>query len=433
MDVLEFIKKSPSMFHAINNIKELLLKNNFIELNESDTWCLEKNKNYFFTRNLSTIIAFKMPNDFDDITYNICAAHSDSPTFKIKPNFKLDKSKYSMLNTEIYGGPILNTWLDRPLDIVGKVIIKENNKLVNKLVSFNKPMAIIPNCSIHYYKELNNGVKLDPQLELVPLCADINNDKDLLDLIASKLNINKEDIISHDLYLSLLDRGSYGGFNDEFIFAPQIDNLECSCALIESLINSKNNNHNVNLCAIFESEEIGSHTIAGAGSNILADTLKRISSVVGNNDEKHLISLSKSFVLSADNAQGFHPNYASKYDPTNSVYMNQGIVIKTAARGSYTTNAQSLSYFLEVCNNSKAKYQLNANRSNIPGGSTLGAISLAHVSVMSVDIGLAQIAMHSSMETAGRYDYIELVKAIEMFYKMHIKNKNDLECEYVLD
>ncbi|MGM9970333.1 MAG: M18 family aminopeptidase [Anaeroplasma sp.] len=425
MEFLDFLKKTPTAFHAVEEFKKELINNDFIELYEGQKWVLEHNKKYFFTRNQSSIVAFTIPANIDSLSFNISAAHTDSPTFKLKPNFSLDKGKYAMLNTEVYGGPILNTWMDRPLNIAGRIVYKENNAIVSKLISFDKPMAIIPNCSIHYYRELNKGVSLNPQIDLVPLVSIKNNEQtNLLSLAAEKLKINVDDIISHDLYLALLERGTLGGLNNEFIMAPQIDNLECSYACVKAIL-AAYNEASVNVCILFDNEEIGSMTRQGAGSKMLADTLERISYSLGLNQEEHKIALTNSFIVSADNAQGFHPNYSQKYDPTNSVYMNEGIVIKNAARGSYTTDAVSQAYFRTICELAGAKYQLNTNRSDVPGGSTLGAISLGNVSIHSVDIGLPQIAMHSAYETTGRYDLDELVKALNKFYSMHLQVSKD--------
>ena len=431
MKFLNFLKNAPTAFHAVKELSKILEDNGFIKIEENEKWNLNKGGKYYFTRNNSSLLAFIMPNKVESLSYNIVAAHTDSPTFKIKPNYTLIKDRYNELNTEIYGGPILNTWMDRPLNIAGRIIIKDNNELKTLLISFDKPMCIIPNCSIHYYRELNDGVKLNPQIDLMPILSDNNIDnKDLLDLISKKYNIKKENIISHDLYLSLIDRGTILGANDEFIVAPQIDNLESAYAIIDSLKDIDSKDNSINVAVLFDNEEIGSKTRQGAASMMLTDSLKRISLSLGLNEEEHLITLANSFIISLDNAQGYHPNYPNKYDPTNKSYLNDGIVIKNAARGSYTTDAMSQAYFIEICKKANAKYQLNTNRSDIPGGSTLGAISLSNVSIHSIDIGLAQIAMHSAMETAGRFDYDELIKALKEFYNTHLILKEDCHLSF---
>lgn len=423
-DFLKFIKDSPTAFHAAKNIRDILTDVDYVQLNESENWSLVPGGKYFIKRNSSSILAFTLPEEINSISYNITAAHLDSPTFKLKPNFKIEAGKYQKLNTEVYGGPIYNTWMDRPLNIAGRLIVSDNEGFHEELVSFDDAVCMIPNCSIHYYHELNKGVALNPQVDLLPIIS-TNKDFDLLEALASKYHIKKENIISHDLYLSLLDRGRLVGANKEFIMAPQIDNLECSYALLEALLNSKPKNNSINVMVLFDNEEIGSRTRQGAGSMMLHDTLERISLTLGFSYLEHKAFLNSSFIISADNAQGYHPNYPQKYDPTNASYMNEGIVIKNAARGSYTTDALSLAYFEKICKRCNAKYQKNTNRSDVPGGSTLGAISLMNVSIPSVDIGLPQIAMHSAYETAGAYDLEDLIKAITEFYQTHLCIEHD--------
>lgn len=420
MEFLDFIKKSPSKYHAVNEIAFMLDNSGFTKLDEKKSFDLKLGGKYYITRNLSSIIAFVIPNDIKNYGFNISAAHTDSPTFKLKPNYELELQGYSMLNTEVYGGPILNTFFDRPLNIAGKVMVNNNGKIETKLLSFDKFMCVIPNLCIHFNRNVNKGVELNPQIDLVPLMADRNNNISLDDLIAKELKINKENIISHDLFLATLDRGTIGGINSEFIMAPQIDNLECAYALTQGLINGKTKNNRINVMALFDSEEIGSMTRCGADSKFLEDTLYRISIALGKNYDNHIVALNNSFMVSADNAHAFHPNYQSKYDPTNRAYINEGIAIKSAARGSYTTDGYSEAIFKMICDRVDAKYQSITNRSDIPGGGTLGAISLAHISIPSVDIGLPQLAMHSAMETCGKYDLDELIKAMTEYYSVDL-------------
>lgn len=412
---LEFIKDTPTAFHASFKFKEELRESGFVELVEGEKWELQKGGKYYIGRNMSSVLAFVIP--YGDIkSFNITAAHLDSPTFKLKPNFTLEKGRYVKLNTEVYGGPIFSTWMDRPLGLAGRVIVNQNSQISAKLINIKEPILLIPNLPIHYNRNANKGVELNPQIDMLPLLGDKQQGNiDINELLANRLNVNKEDIISSDLYLTVLDRGCIAGVNGEFIMAPQIDNLECSHALVEALKESKPLD-SVNVCALFDNEEIGSTTMQGANGTLLEDTLRRINLSLGKSQEEHLMVLANSFIVSADNAQGFHPNYPGKYDETNACYLNEGIVIKNAARGSYSTNAMSSAYFQSICKKAGIKYQLNTNRSDVMGGSTLGAISTTHVSIPSVDIGLAQLAMHSAYETAGTLDYDYLVKAIKEFY-----------------
>lgn len=412
---LDFIKNTPTAFHAVSELKNILLEKGYIELSETNKWTLEKGGKYFLTRNSSSLVAFTVPvNDFK--SYKITAAHLDSPTFKLKPNFTLDRGRYLKLNTEVYGGPIYSTWFDRPLGIAGRVFVLEDNQIVERLININEPLTMIPNLPIHYNRKANSGMEYNPQIDLIPLYADKEFGKDTLtDLLADKLNVTKENILSSDLYLTVLDRGTLVGPNKEFVMAPQIDNLECSLALTLALIDSVNE-ENVNVCALFDNEEIGSSTRQGACGTLLEDTLKRVAYAFGLTEEDYLQKLAASFIISADNAQGFHPNYPGKYDETNPCYLNEGIVIKNAAKGSYSTDALSSAYFQKICKDANVKYQLNTNRSDVMGGSTLGALSLRHISIPSIDIGLAQLAMHSAMETAGSKDFASLIKVITEFY-----------------
>ena len=267
-----------------------------------------------------------------------------------------------MLNTEVYGGAILNSWFDRPLGISGRVILRTKGGVKTELVSLDKPMAIIANAPIHYRPELNTGVKNNPQIDLIPLFKDRGSNVDLYSIIAKKYNFVKEDIISSDLFLHVLDRGCVGGADESLIIAPQIDNLECSYAILESIKKCECNKNRINVSAFFNSEEIGSQTINGAASDLLSSVLERISLSLGYKIVEHKILLANSFMLSIDNAQGFNPNYPSLYDPTNAVYLNNGVVIKSAARGSYATNGLSLAIFEEICAKAKVKYQFNTNR-----------------------------------------------------------------------
>lgn len=415
MNLLEFLSSSKSAYHAIENLKSMLDEAGFQRLDEGKHWNLQLGKKYYIIRNDASIVAFTTPREIDFVKFNIVAAHSDSPTFKLKPNFKYNKGKYNMLNTEVYGGPIFSTWMDRPLDIVGRVLVKEKNKIKSKLVSFDKPMAIIPNSPIHFYPELNTGAKLNPQVDLIPLFS-MDNEKGLLSYVAEKLEVAEDEILGYDLYLATLDKATIGGANDEFIYSPRIDNLECSYAIINNLINSSTRKNALNFGVVFNNEEVGSLTREGAASGFLADTINRVSHQLGLDDERYRVALANSFIISADNAQGFHPNYPQNYDPTNDCHMGGGVVIKSSARGAYTTDGYSGAILVDLCKRHDVKYQFTTNRSDKRGGSTLGAISLSHLSIPSVDIGLAQLAMHSSLETALKADFDELEKLVLTFY-----------------
>ncbi|MDE5715521.1 MAG: M18 family aminopeptidase [Anaeroplasmataceae bacterium] len=421
---LKFIEETPTAFHAAKKIKEILIQHGFQELLEHQEWNLKKGGKYFIGRNMSSVLAFVIPNG-EVKGFNITAAHLDSPTFKLKPNFCLERGNYQSFNVEVYGSPIFSTWMDRPLGVAGRVIVNEKNQIVSKLVNLRQGIAMIPNMPIHYNRDANKGIELNPQVDMLPLFQDktIGN-KDLYDMISKELKIKKEDIVSSDLYLTNLDRGMLVGVNQEFIMAPQIDNLECSYGLLCALLES-NPSEAINVCMLFDNEEIGSSTIQGADGTMLEVSLRRICLALSKTEEEYYQMLANSFMVSADNAQGYHPNHPEKYDKTNACYLNQGIVIKNAARGSYSTDGMSSAYFQHICQRVNVNVQKNTNRSDILGGSTLGAISLRHVSIPSVDIGLAQLAMHSAYETAGSLDLKDLIKAIKEFYNSFFNFTNE--------
>ncbi len=428
-EFLNFIKKTPTAYQAADEFKKMLLENGYIEIGEKDVWKLQAGGKYFFGRNMSSLMAFEIPSQTPQ-SFHITAAHLDSPTFKIKPNGMLEKASYLKLNTEVYGSPIYSTWMDRPLGIAGRIFVKENQQIVGKLVNITRPVVCIPHLPIHYDRNANKGVELNPQVDMLPIFGEAGSEiKDFNSFLAEELGIKKEAIVSSDLYLTLLDRGCLVGRNNEFIMAPQIDNLECSYGLTRAMLMSHPKD-SINILALFDNEEIGSSTLQGANGTMLSETLKRIALSLNLKEEEYYVLLANSFIISADNAQGFHPNYPQKYDEGNACYLNRGIVIKNAARGSYSTDGFSSAIFQGICQFSGAHYQLNTNRSDILGGSTLGAISIRHVSIPSVDIGLAQLAMHSAYETAGSQDLTDLVKAIRYFYTNSINFTGECKINY---
>lgn len=422
-EFLKFIKYAKSQYHACDYFKNRLLDNGFIELNENDKFNLKCGNKYFFTRNNSSLFIFTIPNDLNNIGFNISAAHLDSPTLKLKPNALFNKNGYYCLDTEIYGGPIYSSFVDRPLDIAGRILINNDGIIENKLFSFDKGIVSIPNLCIHFNRDINKEFQYNPQENLIPILGKAECEMDLLDLISKKSKIKKDDILAYDLNVALNDRGEKLGLNDEFIMAPQIDNLESSYALFEGILNDLG--PNINVLALFDNEEIGSKTRQGASSNALEITLDRILTSLNINDEDRYIIYANSFMISSDNAHAFHPLYANKYDDLNKAYLNEGVVIKSSARGNYSTDGYSLAIFKKLCELADTKYQYMSNRSDIAGGSTLACLSLEHVSIPTVDIGLPELAMHSSYEMCGSYDIMELIKVIKKFYQIKINHIND--------
>lgn len=422
--LFKFIENSPSCFHAIKTITEELKNEGFVELKEKDTWQIEKGKKYYVTRNLSSVIAFKIPqNDFK--SFHIVASHSDSPTFKIKENAEIEvNNKYVKLNTEKYGGMICSTWFDRPLSIAGRILVKENNAVKTHLVNIDKDLVIIPNLAIHMNREVNDGYKYNAQIDMLPLYGDNSSKGSLMKTIAKEAEVEEESILGTDLFLYNRMNGTKIGANEEYISSPRLDDLECAFTSLSAFL-SENTSNSASVYCVFDNEEVGSGTKQGADSTFLYDVLRRINISLGKTEEDYYRLISSSFMVSADNAHALHPNYTDKSDPTNKVYMNDGIVIKYNANQKYTTDAVSASIFKSICDSVDVPYQTFTNRSDILGGSTLGNISNAHVSLNTIDIGLAQLAMHSTYETAGAKDVTYMIDAIKAFYNTSIEQVED--------
>ena len=422
--LFKFIENSPSCFHAIKTITEELKNEGFVEIKEKDTWQIEQGKKYYVTRNLSSVIAFKIPqNDFK--SFNIVASHSDSPTFKIKANAEIEvKNKYVKLNTEKYGGMICSTWFDRPLSIAGRILVKENNAVKTHLVNIDKDLVIIPNLAIHMNREVNDGYTYNAQIDMLPLYGDNSSKGSLMKTIAKEVNVEEESILGTDLFLYNRMNGTKIGANEEYISSPRLDDLECAFTSLSAFL-SENTSNSASVYCVFDNEEVGSGTKQGADSTFLYDVLRRINISLGKTEEDYYRLISSSFMVSADNAHALHPNYTDKSDLTNKVYMNDGIVIKYNANQKYTTDAVSASIFKTICDSVDVPYQTFTNRSDILGGSTLGNISNAHVSLNTIDIGLAQLAMHSTYETAGAKDVTYMIDAIKAFYNTSIEQVED--------
>ncbi len=430
-DLLDFIQHSPSMFHSISSIQKKLDQNDFIYLREDENWNLEKGKNYYTIRNHSSMIAFKLGETLDDYHYQMCASHSDSPTFKIKtvPELK-GQGEYLKLDVEAYGGMIDSTWFDKPLTVAGRALVRTSNGLENKLVYIDKDILLIPSLAIHMNREVNKGVALNRQVDLCPLVSTGElKQGDFRKYIASKLNVELEDLLGLDLFLVNRQKPVIWGIKDEFISSPKLDDLECAYVTLESFIHSKNEHH-INVYCCFDNEEVGSNTKQGAMSTFLQDVLKRINIGLHKTEEDYYTAIAKSFLVSADNAHAVHPNHPEKTDTVNCTYMNSGVVIKESANQKYTTDAFSRSIFMEICHRANVPYQTFANRSDMVGGSTLGNLSNTQVSVHCVDIGLPQLAMHSSYETAGVKDIETTILALTKYYSTNIKINNFEKVEF---
>lgn len=416
--LLNFIKYSKTQYHAVKKIKEILDDLNYTELKEESIYNIKPLSNYYIIRNNSSIMAFKTPKDINNTSLKIVASHTDSPTFKVKPNNQLIQDVYSSLNTEVYGGPIYSSFFDKPLSLAGRVFIEDGNYIKEELLDFDYDMLVIPNECIHFNRDINTGKKYNEQIDLLPLLG--NKDLNLDDLISKELNIDKSNILSYDLQIYNRFRGNIIGPSKEYFMAPQIDNLESAYLTLQGFIKS-NNQDDLNIYISFDNEEVGSKTKQGAASDFMLRNIERIFNALNSNSDSLSRAISSGILVSCDNAHAVHPNDIAKTDKLNKVYMNEGIVIKHNANQSYTTDGLSSAVLKSIFNKHNIKYQDFTNKSDVRGGSTLGAISLSQLTIPSVDIGLAQLAMHSSCETAGCKDAQILINGIEVFYNAKIR------------
>jgi aspartyl aminopeptidase len=414
--MLTFIDESPSCFHVVNNLKERLKKEGFKELKETESWKLSAGK-YFVTRNDSSIISFKIPKkDFKG--FNMIASHSDSPSFKIKENPEIAAAgAYIKLNVEKYGGMLCAEWFDRPLSVAGRVIAADKKKgVVSKLVYVDRDLLMIPALAIHMNREANDGYKYNAQVDMLPIFGDASSKDKFFEIIAKAAGVRKEDILGHDLFLCNRVKPTVWGADGEFIGSARLDDQECVYTTFEGFLNAKETDY-CSVHCVFDNEEVGSTTKQGAASTFLKDTLTRINYSLGRDLEQYHTAVANSFMISADNAHAVHPNYAEKADPVNRPVMNGGIVIKFNANQKYTTDAVSAARFKQLCNKAGVPFQTFTNRSDMAGGSTLGNISTEQVAVSTVDIGLAQLAMHSPYETAGSKDPEYMALVSQTFYQ----------------
>lgn len=423
--LINFIQQSPSSFHVVKNAEKILQENGFNEIKLEETWNLEKEGKYYIVKNKSAIIAFEVgKGEIEREGFRLIGAHTDAPCFRIKPNPEIIvEDKYLKLNTEVYGGPILNTWFDRPLSLAGRVSIKTDNPLdpEEKLIDFKKPLMIIPNLAIHMNRKINEGIEINPQIDTLPLLAIIDDkfekDNFLLKLIAERLDIKVEDILDFELFLYDIEKGFLIGLNEEFMSIGRLDDLAMVHAGLYGLVDSKVSQA-TNVLVCFDNEEVGSATKQGAASPMLRTILERIALSLGKDKEDYYRALSKSFLISADMAHALHPNYTDKQDPTNRPVINGGPTIKISASQSYTTDSLSSAIYEGICKSIKVPVQKFVNRSDERGGSTIGPISSTQLDIPSVDIGNPILAMHSIRELGGVLDHHYVYRTFKEFYSL---------------
>lgn len=422
--LMEFLDKSPVNFFAVRTVAERLDAEGFTRLDPRDRWNLVPGGKYYMVKNGSAIFGFTVGDADPSAGFRIISSHSDSPCFRVKPHPEmLTEGGVVKLNVEVYGGPILYTWFDRPLSLAGRVIVKSDDPLnpEARLLRFERPLLTIPHLAIHFNRTVNEGNRLSPQKDMLPVIGIIKDkaEKDgmLLRLVAEAVGCSTADILDFDLSLYDTTPACLVGMNDEFITSGRLDDLSMVHASMEALIAAGRGKQTC-VMAVFDNEETGSGTKQGAASPILADLLRRITDTFGGNHEDFVRAIERSFMVSADNAHAYHPNYGEKYDPTNHPVPGGGPVIKINARCKYMTDADSAAVFRHICEKAGVPFQYFVNHSDIAGGSTLGNILTSQLPLRGVDMGEAIWAMHSVRETASAIDHTYSIKAFTTFFNL---------------
>jgi len=418
LELMDFIQDSPSCFHVVENARTMLENAGAVCLDEKKTYSLEAGSSYFVTRNGSAIIAFRLPQT-EASGYSIVSAHTDSPSFKLKENPELSNGgTYTTLNVEGYGGMLMAPWFDRPLSIAGRAFVKaKDGSVQQRLVNFDKDLCQIVNLCIHQNRDVNKSHEYKIQKELLPIIG-LGEMPKIKEMVADILDIDVLSVLDTELFLYNRMHGSIWGVGDEFFSAPKIDDLQCAFSALKAFVSAEDScSSKIQMVALFDNEETGSMSRQGADSDFLRQTIHRIGCAMGWDYDKRCALQASSFMLSADNGHSFHPNYPEKCDPTNKPLINGGVMIKYAANQKYTTDAFSASVLKSILTDAGIPFQVFFNNSDVTGGSTLGNISTSQFSIPTVDIGAAQLAMHSPYETAGTQDTLNLTEGMRAFYK----------------
>ena len=423
-ELIEFLDNSPTCFQAVENFRKMLKDAGYSELLECEKWEIVPGGKYFVTRNDSSIIAFSVPKK-DFTGFQLICSHTDSPSFKIKENAEMDADgKYTKLNVEGYGGMLCAPWFDRPLSVAGRVVIRQGDRLVSHLVNIDRDLLVIPGVAIHMDRSVNKGAELNPAVDLLPLLGCGKEPGAFRKLIAEAAGVREEHLLSTELFLYPRTKAVQTGLNGEFIVSPRLDDLQCVFGCLEGFLAAKPGG-SLPVLAVFNNEEVGSNTRQGADSTFLTDVLERIAHGCGLDSEAWKAAVANSFMVSADNAHAIHPAHPEYADKGEFPVLGGGIVIKYNANQRYTTDAVSGAVFQAICQEAGVPVQRYSNRADLPGGSTLGNISTAHLSVPTVDIGLPQLAMHSVCETAGAADTDYLVKAMTAYFSRDFHRDRD--------
>ncbi len=422
--LFDFLQAGVSPYHAAAAAARLLDEAGYTRLQEADFWNLEPRHGYYVTRNNSAVVAWRVPAHGIG-GWRVTASHSDSPAWRVK-NFAVPAAGCTKLNVEGYGGMNMATWLDRPLSVAGRALVRTAEGLEARLVDIGRDLVVIPSLAPHMDRAVNDGHKYNPQVDMQPLYGP-EGCRPLGALLAETLGVAESDVADWDLSLYVRQAPAAIGPGGEYFMAPRIDDLECAAATLYAFLAAapQADSGCAPVWAMLDNEEVGSGTRQGAHSAFVRDVLDRVLDAVAHSSQGMQRALANSFALSVDNAHAVHPNFADKADAANPVHMGGGVVLKVNANQKYTTNALSGAVLREVCRLAGAPVQLFANRADVPGGSTLGNLLSQSLPVPMADIGLAQLGMHSAVETASAADAAALVRAVEMFYRVHLRCLGD--------
>ncbi len=424
-DLIDFIHRSPSPYHVVENLSTILIEKGFVPLSLTDRWNLTQGGKYFVTRNDSAAIAFVVGDKkIEEAGFRMVAAHTDAPCLRLKPSPEMVmEDTYLTLNTEVYGSPILNTWLDRPLSIAGRVSLRGEHpwRPESRLVQLHNSSFTIPNQSLHMNREVNEGIELNKQIDMSPLIAgvkeDFEKDRFLAKQLATQLDVGADRIIDFDLILYAVEKGILLGMDQEFISSAKLDNLAMVHAGLHALIGAGTVDA-TSLLVCFDNEEIGSRTKQGAASPFLRNVLERIVIALGKNREDYFRSIYASYLLSADMGHGLHPNALQKHDPVNRPVLNGGPMIKVAANQNFTTDGDLVVIYEELCRGAGIPVQRFVSRSDMRSGSTIGPIASTQLDVRSLDVGNPVLAMHSIRELGGVQDHALISQSFKSFYEV---------------
>lgn len=421
--LFRYIKKGTSPYHVVNESEDMLSKEGFMELNYLNEWKIEEGGRYYIKAYGKSLFAFTVGNVSKDFDFHIAAAHTDQPCLHVKPKAELETGGCLRINTEVYGGPILNTWLDRPLSAAGSIALKSSDVYQPKLclLDMEKSVFTIPNLAIHMNRDVNQGIALKKQSDMLPLFAMAcktgtgDNKNYFTKYIAECISVEPSDILDFDLCVYVNEPSSFIGAEEEFIQAPRLDNLASCYALIRSLIAGRRD-MGINLIALYDNEEIGSRTKQGADSNLLRMIIEKLCASLNLNIIKQNEAIMRSFLFSVDAAHALHPSHQDKYDPVNKSLLNDGVVLKINSNQRYTFDTEAIAIAQQLCEYTGVKYEKFVNNSDMPGGGTLGPIISSYLPMKTVDIGIGLLAMHSARELMGTYDLVRLENLLKGFF-----------------